>query len=263
MSSQNPPLAMKARIWGENPQFSNTGETSLPIIPFAAFCLGCWQIQRKKWKEDLIAKLESRMRAEAIPLPDDIEELQNLEYRRVFVRGRFDHSGEMYLGPRSCLEKGESAYPGQLLSTAGNSSSGYLVITPFIVSSTGQRILVNRGWVPFPKKKPSTRPEGQIEEEFTLEGVVRLAEPRPQFSMVNKPDVRVWFYRDLETMAATADCIPVFLDACAETTVKGGPIGGQTRASLRNEHLSYILTWFSLSAATSAMWYLKYIKKAY
>jgi cytochrome oxidase assembly protein ShyY1 len=49
--------------------------------------------------------------------------------------------------------------------------------------------------------------------------------------------------RDLPHMAHVAGTEPVFLDAKAETTVPGGPVGGQTRVSLRNEHLSYILTW--------------------
>lgn len=29
----------------------------------------------------------------------------------------------------------------------------------------------------------------------------------------------------------------------AESTVPGGPIGGQTRVTLRNEHMQYIITW--------------------
>jgi len=45
-------------------------------------------------------------------------------------------------------------------------------------------------------------------------------------------------------MADVAGTEPVFLDATAETTVPGGPVGGQTRVSLRNEHLSYIMTWW-------------------
>lgn len=35
----------------------------------------------------------------------------------------------------------------------------------------------------------------------------------------------------------TPFCVP------AESTVPGGPIGGQTRVTLRNEHLQYIITW--------------------
>ncbi|KAF6197481.1 hypothetical protein GE061_020164 [Apolygus lucorum] len=242
---------------------SGAGVYFLLVIPVSAFCLGCWQIERKKWKEDLIEKMSLKTKGAAVPLPTELSEVKELEFRRVRVRGTFDHSGEQYLGPRSCLNEGESIYGGKLMSTALNNSSGYLVVTPFTLSDSGERILVNRGWVPFPKKKPSTRPEGQINGEVELEGVVRLTEPRPQFGPANKLDVGVWFHRDVDAMAEILDCSPIFLDACVESSVPGGPIGGQTRSSLRNEHLSYILTWFSLSGATSYMWYMKYIRKAW
>lgn len=60
-------------------------------------------------------------------------------------------------------------------------------------------------------------------------------------------------------MASIAGTAPIFLDATDDFPVKEGPIGGQTRISLRNEHMSYILTWYSLFAATSLMWYKKFI----
>lgn len=69
----------------------------------------------------------------------------------------------------------------------------------------------------------------------------------------------------------------------AGSTVPGGPIGGQTRVTLRNEHMQYIVTWwvgallstsitsniklmfsllrYGLCAATSYMWFTKFIKK--
>lgn len=52
---------------------------------------------------------------------------------------------------------------------------------------------------------------------------------------------------------------PIFLDA--KTTVNGGPIGNQTRVTLRNEHGSYIVTWFGLSVATSYLWYRQIFKR--
>jgi len=33
------------------------------------------------------------------------------------------------------------------------------------------------------------------------------------------------------------------LFAETDSTVAGGPIGGQTNVTVRNEHLSYIVTW--------------------
>lgn len=61
-------------------------------------------------------------------------------------------------------------------------------------------------------------------------------------------------------MASRTGALPIFLDATHDFDVTGGPIGGQTRVTLRNEHMSYILTWFTLSGATSYMWYVKFLK---
>lgn len=61
-------------------------------------------------------------------------ELKSLEYRRVKVVGEFDHSKELYLGPRSCLTDGGSDSGNGLFSSSGSTKSGYYVITPFKLS---------------------------------------------------------------------------------------------------------------------------------
>lgn len=48
---------------------------------------------------------------------------------------------------------------------------------------------------------------------------------------------------------------PYYLDATAHSNIPGGPLGGQTTITLRNEHLSYVCTWFSLSGLTAYFWY--------
>lgn len=53
---------------------------------------------------------------------------------------------------------------------------------------------------------------------------------------------------------------PVIIDATIESTIPGGPIGGQTNVSLRNEHLSYIITWISLSGFSALFWYKLVLK---
>lgn len=61
-------------------------------------------------------------------------------------------------------------------------------------------------------------------------------------------------------MARLLDTAPLFFDAAASSTVPDGPIGGQTVLTVRNEHFSYILTWYSLSAITSFLWYRRFLK---
>lgn len=62
--------------------------------------------------------------------PCSLDDLKDLEYCRVRVKGTFDHSKEVYIGPRS-LMKSEEERGGGLMSTGGN--SGYHVVTPFHV----------------------------------------------------------------------------------------------------------------------------------
>lgn len=44
-------------------------------------------------------------------------------------------------------------------------------------------------------------------------------------------------------MAEETDCLPIYVDATVESSIPNVITGGQTQVVLRNEHLSYILTW--------------------
>lgn len=208
------------------------------MIPISAIALGTWQVRRKKWKENLIKELQTKTKFPAIEFPEKFEltlilnyiyifiyllnfysedELLNLEYRRVKVVGEFDHSKELYLGPRSCLMNGGSDNGNGLFSSSGSTKSGYYVITPFKLSNRpyvflpfiflshmnllivifSLTILVNRGWVSMQNKNPVSRAAGQVIGEIELEGIIRSTEPRPQFVSKNVADSRNWSYRQI------------------------------------------------------------------
>ncbi|CAH1993248.1 unnamed protein product [Acanthoscelides obtectus] len=232
---------------------------SLLSIPAVTFGLGMWQVQRKKWKEQLLADLYSRTHSDPVDLPTNLEDIRALEYRPVRVKGEFLHDKELYIGPRSLLTEGDASTKSSLISSKTNTNQGYLVVTPFKLKDRDETILVNRGWVPVQNKNAKTRENGQVKGEVNVIGVVRTEENRPTFSMKNKPDSKLFFYRDLPTMAKLTHSDQIYLDATNDFDIPEGPIGGQTRVSLRNEHLSYILTWFSLSAATGYMWYKRFV----
>lgn len=220
--------------------------------------MGCWQIQRKSWKEDLIQKLQETTRADPIVDPVDLASIP--EYRSVTVKGEFIHEKELYLGPRAFIRPdGVESQSG--LFSQQDGGSGFLVITPFKLNNTKEVILVNRGWVPKTKMQPEKRLAGQVKGVIELTGVMRKGEPRPQFT----PDHRgnIYLYRDLNRMCKETGSEPIFIDATNASTVSktgDSPIGGQTRITLRNEHLSYIITWFSLSGATAFLWYKRIYK---
>lgn len=63
-------------------------------------------------------------------------------------------------------------------------------------------------------------------------------------------------------MSEHIGCEPVWLDARGiSEPPEGWPIPNQTRITLRNEHFSYLVTWYLLSAFTGFMWHRFFIRK--
>src|SRR5580692_5646810 len=69
--------------------------TALAILVLLG--LGTWQLERRAWKLDLIAARAAGLAAPPIPLPDQIADPAALEYRRVWVEGRFRNDRELDL----------------------------------------------------------------------------------------------------------------------------------------------------------------------
>ncbi|RWS22668.1 surfeit locus protein 1-like protein, partial [Leptotrombidium deliense] len=229
-------------------------------LPSTAFGLGTWQVQRRQWKLGLIEELEKCMTEAPVDFPENLNDIQNLVYRKVKVTGKFDHSNEVYIGPRNNLRSEEKSRGGGIISSARTAVNGFFVVTPFTLSGSNIKILVNRGWVPRYKIDPEKRQKGQIEDEVTITAVVRDTEKRPPFGISNDLSRRQFNYRDIMQMASILGTKPIFVDADSSSTVPGGPIGGQTVVSLRNEHAQYIFTWYGLGVLTMYLWYKKHFQ---
>ncbi|XP_041987295.1 surfeit locus protein 1 [Aricia agestis] len=234
----------------------------LLMIPATSFGLGCWQVYRLRWKLELIDIMHAKCNAAPIELPKDFEELKKMEYRPVKVRGEFLYDKEALIGPRALVEN-DVILPrtGSLVSDP-KKNQGWLVITPFRLADTGEVILINRGWIPSHLRPREKRESSMVKGEVELTGVVRLTENRGPFMPKNNPVKGSWFYRDLEQMSHYFNSNPVWLDAQGIPDPPAGwPLPNQTRVTLRNEHFSYLVTWYLLSAFTGAMWHRYFIRK--
>jgi surfeit locus 1 family protein len=198
--------------------------------------LGTWQMQRKAWKEDLIAQITARVHQPPIPFAElKKRPAGGREYARARVRGAFQHEGEQFMwepDPRQ--------------------GPGYHVYTPLRLDD-GRFILVNRGYVTEAKKVPSSRPEGQLNGEVEVIGLLREPIARAMFSPDHDVRTGVWYWRDVDGMVKAAlgpdagKAVRFTLDAEATPANPGGwPQGGVTRLSLPNRHLEYALTWYGL-----------------
>ncbi len=211
--------------------------------------LGTWQVQRLHWKEGEIAKRQERSEGPAIALPAAFPDPAAVEFTRVALSGSFLHDQEFYLGART--EKGRV---------------GYNVVTPFQLDD-GRILLVNRGWVPETFRDPASRAEGQLAGPLEIEALLRtdgwkgveFAKPP------NKPEERFYFWLDLPVMAegvsgegvsAGSVITDIYADAVVSDIPGDMPLGGQTRITLKNDHLEYAITWYSFALILMVIYFL-------
>lgn len=200
--------------------------------------LGAWQLERKAWKEDLIARLAAGRTAEPVSLKDVWQRYQNgdnVEYVRVRVTGVFDHGSERYVYAPREQSQGFDVY------TALRSEDGV--------------VYVNRGWVPDKLRDPVSRAQGQLAGPVTVTGLARLPEVKGMFTPEDDPKGNRWYRRDPPAFAASGDMgnnlpvAPFAIDAEVEPVNPGGwPKATPTEIRLSNRHLEYVLTWWGLAA---------------
>jgi surfeit locus 1 family protein len=198
--------------------------------------LGIWQVQRLHWKEGLIAQRDAAVTAAPIAPPQTLAEARGLEFHHVVAEGIFDNDKELFLAASS-----------------DNGESGYQVVTPLRMSD-GRTMFVNRGFIPLELKDRAKRATGELTGTQRVIGLLRVPpDKKPTFFLPdNRPDLNLWFWVDLPSMAhqdGIADLVPFYVDADKTPNPGGWPKGGITRLDLPNDHLQYAITWFSLAIA--------------
>jgi surfeit locus 1 family protein len=219
----------------------------VPVILLLAVLvgLGVWQIQRKTWKEGLIAALNERLAAppSALPAPSAWPSLDQAsgEYRRVKFSAEFDH------GREALVYAAASAFRPDV------SGPGYWIFTPARLAGGGI-LIVNRGFVPQSQREAGARAAGQEGGPIEIVGVLRWPERRNWFSPTDDPKGNLWFTRDPLAIAAAkgiaeghGPVAPFYVEQEGPVPPGGLPRPGKTVANLRNEHLQYALTWFGLA----------------
>lgn len=206
-------------------------------VAFAILCgLGYWQLERRAWKNGLIEQVEARMDNAAVPLPDRIGDPDAWRFRRVSVSGVFHHDGEVYRTGK-----------------AEGGVIGYRVFTP-LERPDGSMILVERGWVPERFKDPAARPDEPPAGPVSFTGVLRLPDETGLFTPAPDAASLTWFAVDPAAMAASSGRQVPDWYVAAEQGHGAWPRAERPDLRMRNEHLNYALTWFSLAAVLLVIW---------
>ena len=196
---------------------------TLALLPVLAIMvgLGTWQVQRLRWKTDLLATIAASEAGPPIPLTEHPQ-----DYTKVFTEGRFRHDQAVTLG----------------VEVRGATLGTHLLVP--LEREGAAPLLVDRGWLPL-ERGEITQPAGVQR----IEGYVRPGESAGMFSATDDPATRRFY--SLDPAAIGAAIGPPGLAPFA--LVAMGPAGttlpqpAQTLPRPTNSHLGYAITWYGLA----------------
>lgn len=204
--------------------------------------MGSWQMERLKWKNELMAKYEAGLEQPPIMLSKiPSEELTQNTYRRTVFSGTYMHDKEIHLGGRRWHGK-----------------TGYQILTPMLVKD-GRIFLVNRGWIPFELKDLAER-EDALPATGAHTAVIRTAKQAQLFTPENHPEKNFWFTVDFDHIERVTGvkAEPVMLEVIeVEPNLDNFPIPADGVRVFRNDHLGYALTWYLLALAALVMFVIR------
>jgi len=209
--------------------------------------LGTWQVQRLQWKLGVIAALaEANTKPPVTALPTDETELKALQFHKISLKGRWVDATEFHIAPRYLHDQ-----------------FGYWIVTPLMLKD-GRTLLVNRGWVPGSKKLAEKRPDTLVKGNATITGLLRIGAERNYFTPASQPLKNVWFGRDIDQMAAFAELknvVPAMVDIVGEQDLKKLPVPSDGIIRVRNDHLSYVITWYGIALGILVIFLVYHRKK--
>lgn len=202
-----------------------------PVMTVAALAalavligLGTWQLQRRAWKLELIAEMETRLASAPVPLEEALDSGCGGQFQRVTALGVMRGDFEV---------RRARAHDGM---------SGYEILNLF---QAGDRwVLVDRGFAPIDAEYAAA-PVGAM----TVTGVLRAPVEPALFSPPPDADGRTWYAEPLDALAlhfgveALAPLVLVLDASGADWPRPATP----ATADVFNRHLEYAITWFGFA----------------
>lgn len=217
------------------------------VIVATLLGLGVWQLQRRVEKHALIAALDARLATAPAPLPPPASwpamSAAQDEFRRVSFTATY------------------AAQPDAMVYSSG---SGVRPDVPGAVTWAflpaqlpgGGTVVINAGFVQNTMQDRAQQ-DRAVKKLVTgapvaLTGYLRFPEAAGVLTPHDDVAKRLWFNRDQNAMAQALGwgaVAPFYVDLESPVTANGIPKPGPLEVHLKDDHMQYAITWFSLAAA--------------
>jgi cytochrome oxidase assembly protein ShyY1 len=211
--------------------------------------LGVWQLQRRVEKHALMAALTERLAAEPGPLPQPSRwnELkpERDEFRRVAFEATYMRLPDAMVYTSGSAVRDDVSGPGTWAFMPARLTSGATVVinTGFVQNTMQDR----------PRQDRAVR-QLVTGEPVNLTGYIRFPESAGLLTPSENAANRLWFVRDHLAMAKAlgwGNVAPFYIDLEQPVPPSGIPKPGSLDVHLKDDHLQYAITWFTLAGAVA------------
>src|SRR3954469_11630931 len=209
--------------------------------------LGVWQLQRRAEKHALIAALDARVGTAPVALPPPSQwrtlDAVHHEFRRVSFTATYAKLPDAMVYSAGSAVREDVSGPGTWAFLPARLPSGETVVIEagFVANTMQDRSVEDRA-----VKKLVT---GQ---EVSFTGYLRFPEAPGWLTPAENRDKRLWFVRDHVAIASALGwgaVAPFYVDLEQPAPENGIPRPGPLDVHLKDDHLQYAITWFTLAGA--------------
>ena len=207
--------------------------------------LGHWQLGRGHDRMELAARIRSADRDAMIALPAAEIKADDVAWRRVEVRGRFEPKHTVFVDNRVL-----------------RGVAGYHVVMPLRISDSERYVLVNRGWVAGTSTRNSLPQIAIPEGEVRIVGLATVPNTR-YFELTNQVvEGSVWQNLTLERFRESAAIAIQPVVIRQENDLGDGLKREWESPDLGIEkHYGYAFQWFALAAAILIFYWVTHVRK--
>lgn len=211
------------------------------LFLIGGFCtlvsLGFWQLDRLKWKENIIAKIEAQEAIDPMSVPLDLSD--NTE-QRGYIDAEYGDGYLFKIGPRT--------HDGEV---------GHHVIGK-LKTDDGIIVLLNYGWI-------KNGEEPMFNDLYPGRAIGYLSPPDMigAFTPQNNPENNLWYtinFKEIEKHFKLKNIHPQILYLTSSTA--RNVIAFDTLPKPRNKHMQYVIFWFGMSGVWVLMAFIVYFKRS-
>lgn len=185
-------------------------------------------------KDTMISRITAELTEPGAALPQPFVATDKEQYRKYELDGTFLYSKSMF------LYSSKNSHP---------EKHGYFIMTPFLTND-GKYVLVNSGWIPASLRDLLTQEiQKPQSNQVHITAMLVLPQKPSVFLPSNDPEKNMWLYIDLKEMD---EFVGRHLESSFYMILQStsAPINNvfitdpKDFLTIRNDHLSYALTWF-------------------